>query len=55
MLSIKASCYYDISCVIVLGRMVGLVIGKADCIEDQIVVNMALVNMGGKYKLVLAT
>ena len=35
--------------------VVVLVVGKADRIEDQVVVNMSLVNMGGKYKLVLAT
>ncbi len=31
------------------------VVGEADRIENQMVVNMPLVNMGGKYKLVLAT
>ena len=31
------------------------VVGEADRIENQMVVNMSLVNMGGKYKLVLAT
>ena len=35
--------------------MVVLVVGEADRIEDQMVVNMPFVNMGGKYKLVLAT
>ena len=35
--------------------MVVLVVGEADRIENQMVVNMSLVNMGGKYKLVLAT
>lgn len=35
--------------------MVVLVVGEADRIENQMVVNMPLVNMGGKYKLVLAT
>ena len=39
----------------VLVGMVVLVIGEADRIENQMVVNMSLVNMGGKYKLVLAT
>ena len=32
-----------------------LVVGEADRIKNQMVVNMSLVNMGGKYKLVLAT
>ncbi len=32
-----------------------LVILKADCIENQMVMNMVFINMGGKYKLVLAT
>ena len=32
-----------------------LVVGEADRIENQMVVNMPLVKMGGKYKLVLAT
>ena len=32
-----------------------LVVLKADRIENQVVMNMPLVNMGGKYKLVLAT
>ena len=32
-----------------------LMVGEADHIENQMVVNMSLVNMGGKYKLVLAT
>ena len=35
--------------------MVVLVVGEADRIENQMVVNMPLINMGGKYKLVLAT
>lgn len=35
--------------------MVVLVVGEADRIKNQMVVNMPLVNMGGKYKLVLAT
>ena len=35
--------------------MVVLVVGEADRIENQMVVNMSLINMGGKYKLVLAT
>lgn len=35
--------------------MIVLVVGEADRIENQMVVNMPLVNMGGKYKLVLAT
>ena len=32
-----------------------LVVGEADRIEDQMIVNMPFINMGGKYKLVLAT
>ena len=35
--------------------MVVLVVGEADRIEDQMIMNMPLVDMGGKYKLVLAT
>ena len=35
--------------------MVVLVVGEADRIENQMVVNMPLINMGGKYKLVLTT
>ena len=35
--------------------MVVLVVGEADRIKNQMVVNMSLVNMGGKYKLVLTT
>ena len=35
--------------------MVVLVVGKADRIENQMVMSMPLINMGGKYKLVLAT
>ena len=35
--------------------MVMLVVAEADRIEDQMIMNMPLVNMGGKYKLVLAT
>ena len=34
--------------------MIMLVIRKADCIENQVIMNMILVDMGGKYKLVLA-
>ena len=43
---------------LVISTLVGmlvLVVCEADCIENQIVVNMLLFNMGGKYKLVLAT
>ena len=35
--------------------MVVLVVGETDRIENQMVVNMSLVNMGGKYKPVFAT
>ena len=35
--------------------MLVFVVGETDRIENQMVVNMSLVNMGGKYKLVLAT
>lgn len=35
--------------------MVVLVILKTDCIENQMVMNMIFINMGGKYKLVLST
>ena len=35
--------------------MVVLVVGEAARIENQMVVNMPLINVGGKYKLVLAT
>ena len=35
--------------------MVVFVVGETDRIENQMVVNMSLVNMGGKYKFVLAT
>lgn len=35
--------------------VVVLVVGEADRIEDQMIVNMPFINMGGKYKLVLAT
>ena len=35
--------------------MVVLMVGEADRIEDQMIMNMSLINMGGKYKLVLAT
>ena len=35
--------------------MIELVVGEADCIENQIIVNISLIDMGGKYKLVLAT
>ena len=35
--------------------MVALVVSKADCLENQMVMNMPLVNMGGKYELVLTT
>ena len=38
-----------------LVRMVVLVVGEADRIENQMIMNMPLINMGGKYKLVLAT
>ena len=34
--------------------MVVFVVGKTDRIENQTVMNMPLINMGGKYKLVLA-
>ena len=34
--------------------MVVLVIRKADRIENQVIMNMILVDMGGEYKLVLA-
>ena len=34
--------------------MVVLVIREADRIENQVIMNMILVDMGGKYKLVLA-
>lgn len=30
-------------------------VGEADRIKNQMVMNMSLINMGGKYKLVLAT
>ena len=43
---------------IVITPLVGvvvLVIREADRIENQVVMNMIFVNMGGKYKLVLAT
>ena len=36
-------------------RMVVLLVGEADRIENQMVVNMPLINVGGKYRLVLAT
>ena len=36
--------------VAVFVRMVVLVVGEADRIKNQMVVNMSLVNMGGKYK-----
>ena len=42
---------------IVIASLVGmivLVIRKADCIENQVVMNMIFVYMGGKYKLVLS-
>ena len=39
----------------VLVGMVVLVVGEADRIEDQIIMNMSFINMGGKYKLVLTT
>lgn len=35
--------------------MVVLVVDEPDRIKNQRVVNMPLINMGGKYKLVLAT
>ena len=35
--------------------MIVLVVGETDRIENQMVVNMPFINMGGKYKLVLAT
>ena len=35
--------------------MIVLVIRKADHIENQVVMNMIFVYMGGEYKLVLAT
>ena len=35
--------------------MVVLVIRETDRIEKQVVMNVTFVNMGGKYKLVLAT
>ena len=35
--------------------MVVLVIRKADGIEDQVVMNMIFVYMGGKHKFILAT
>ena len=35
--------------------MVVLMVGEADRIEDQMIMNMPLINMGGKYKLELAT
>ena len=35
--------------------MIVLVVGEADRIKNQMVVNMPLINTGGKYKLVLAT
>ena len=43
---------------LVIAALVGMVVfvvGEADRIENQMVVNMSLVNMGGKYKLVLTT
>lgn len=39
----------------VFGGMVVLVVLKNDCIENQMVMNMVFINMGGKYKLVLTT
>lgn len=41
--------------IVALVEMVVLVVGGTDHIENQIVVNMPLINVGGKYKLVLAT
>lgn len=35
--------------------MVVPVILKADCIENQMVMNMVFINMGGEYKLLLTT
>ena len=35
--------------------MVILVVGEADRIKNQMIADMPLVNMGGKYKLVLST
>lgn len=40
--------------IVALVEAVAIVVGEADRIEDQMVVNMSLVNMVGKYKLVLA-
>ena len=42
---------------IVIASLVGMIvlmIRKADCIENQVVMNMIFVYMGGKYKLVLS-
>lgn len=50
--SVTGSAYLVIAAFV---GMVVLVVGEADRIENQMVVNMPLVNMGGKYKLVLAT
>ena len=41
--------------VVAFDGMIVLMVGDADCIEKQMVVNMPLINMSGKYRLVLAT
>ena len=46
------------SAYLVIAALVGMVmlmVGEADRIKNQMVVNMPLINMGGKYKLVLST
>ena len=43
----------DIVIALLVGMIV-LVIRKADCIENQVVMNMIFVYVGGKYKFILA-
>ena len=50
--SVAGSAYLVIAALV---GMVVLVVGEADRIEDQIIMNMSFINMGGKYKLVLTT
>ena len=47
-LSVANSAYLVIATFV---GMVVLMVCEADCIENQMVVNMPLINMGGKYKL----
>ena len=50
--AVAGTAYFVIAALV---GMVVLVILKTDCIENQVVMNVILVYVGGEYKLVLAT